>query len=72
MVSQVPRLTAVLRGLSRDSAALLDPDEAFIQRQKALAARQQQQSSSSGSGADKQGVRSQLAQQLIGDWSKGE
>lgn len=72
----MPRLTAVLRGLAHDPASSFDPDAAFIERQKALAARQQQQQQQSGSsdggGAAGGQQRSKLAQQLLGDWSKGE
>lgn len=72
---QVPRLTAVLRGLANDPASSFDPDAAFIERQKTLAARQQQQQqsgSSGGAGAAGGQQRSKLAKQLLGDWSKGE
>lgn len=71
---QVPRLTAVLRGLAHDPTSSFDPDAAFIERQKALAARQQQQQQQQSSGSNAAGgqQRSRLAQQLLGDWSKGE
>jgi hypothetical protein len=72
LLPQVPRLTAVLRGLSKDPASSFDPDAAFIQRQKTVAARQQLQQQSGGAAGGQQGVRSKLAQQLIGDWRKGK
>jgi len=71
--AQVPRLTAVLRALATDHGAAFDADAAFIQRQKALEQRQQHQqlSRDSGTAASKHAGRSQLAQQLLGDWNKG-
>jgi hypothetical protein len=84
--TQVPRLTAVLRGLGPDHGTPFDADAAFIARQRLLLQQQQQQqqqpaagsgSSTAASGAGAaaapwQAGRSQLAQQLIGDWEKGE
>jgi hypothetical protein len=69
---QVPRLTAVLRALATDHGARFDADAAFIQRQKALQQRQQLQLQQ-GRGGSTGGTagQSQLAQKLIGDWSKG-
>ena len=68
---QVPRLTAVLRALATDHGAVFDADAAFIQRQKVLKQRQQEQSKVGSSAAGQHAGRSQLAQQLLGDWNKG-
>lgn len=72
----MPRLTAVLRALTTEQAAPFDPDQAYVARQQALQqrSRQQQQQPGSNGGllppATALGQDS-LAQQIIGQWSKG-
>lgn len=69
---QVPRLTSVLRALATDHGAKFDADAAFIARQKALEQRQQSAGgASAAAGGGSSAGRSKLAQQLLGDWSKG-
>jgi hypothetical protein len=63
---QVPRLTSVLRSLVSHNSplGLLDPDAAYIQRQRQLADLQ----AAEGAGDS---AHSKLSQQLLGPWSKG-
>jgi hypothetical protein len=67
----VPRLTAVLRALATDAGRAFDADAAYIARAQAL---QQRQAAADAAGvaAGQQAGGSRLAQQLIGDWDKGE